>query len=299
MPASLNPAGRQLIAALPTAFDENGDLDLDAVRATCELAAGSRADGAFVAGTTGEFLALEASERRQLLAIAKDSLGDKRLIAHIGAASARQAICFAQDAAELGITEFALLTPAYLPASADATLRFYQEVAQRIPPEGKLYAYLFRARTTTEVDADTLGRIADVAPVVGVKVSGESLETCQMYLAATPPGFEVFTGSDAEYSQVAAAGLTGVVSGISSCFPEPFDALNRALATGDPAGIGRADRLVQEVVGAVAGDIARIKTVLAMRGIGTAVTRQAMDVVSDGVRANLRRLLDEVAGLPR
>jgi 4-hydroxy-tetrahydrodipicolinate synthase len=231
--------------------------------------------------------------------VAQSALGGKRLIAHIGAASARQAIAAAQDAAEVGATEFALLTPLYLPASADATVRFYEEVAATLPSGSRLYAYLFRARTTTEVSAGTLRRIADIAPLVGVKVSAESLTTCQDYKAAVPSEFEVFTGSDAEYAVVSRSGLTGVVSGIASCFPEPFDALNRALADGDSGRIDEADATVQEVVGAVAGDIARIKTVLAFRGIGTAVTRQATDVVSDEVREGLRRLLDDVVGRPQ
>jgi 4-hydroxy-tetrahydrodipicolinate synthase len=285
--------------ALPTAFDSEGDLDTGSVRATCELAAASLADGAFVGGTTGEFLALERGERRELFEVAQSALGDKRLIAHIGAPSARQAIAAAQDAAEVGVTEFALLTPLYLPSSADATVRFFDEVASTLPAGSRLYAYLFRARTTTRVSADTLRRIADIAPLVGVKISAETLETCQDYKAALRPEFEVFTGSDAEYALVSQSGLTGVVSGIASCFPEVFDALNRALAAGDPDRIHEADATVQKVVAAVAGDIARIKTVLALRGVGTPVTRQAMDLVSHEVRTELRQFVDDVVDRPQ
>jgi len=294
--ASANPPGRQLMVALPTAFDETGGLDTGSVKATCELAATSLADGAFVGGTTGEFLALGRSERREILEVARSGLGAKRLVAHIGAPSARQAIEAANDAAEVGVTEFALLTPLYLPASGDATVRFYEQVAAALPSGSRLYAYLFRARTTTEVSVDTLRRITEIAPLVGVKVSGETLARCQEYKAAARPDFEVFTGSDSEYAVVARAGLTGVVSGIASCFPEPFDALNRALSDGDADVISEADTVVEEVVSAVGGDIARIKTVLELRGIGTAATRQAMDPVSEEVRANLARLLEQVAG---
>jgi len=296
MPASANPFGRQLIVALPTAFDGDGALDPGAVRASCELAAGSMSDGAFVGGTTGEFLALEREERAALLAAAKAGLGDKRVIAHLGAASARQAIALARDAMELGITEFALLTPLYLPASQDATVRFYEQVAAVLPTGSRLYAYLFQARTSTEVTADVLRRIADVAPVVGAKISGETLTTCQEYASAVGPQLEVFTGSDADYATVNGAGLAGVVSGVASCLPEPFDALNHALAAGDGAGIADADAAVQRAVRAVAGDIARIKAILAMRGIGSAVTRQAIDIVPDAVRAELEAVLRDASG---
>ena len=297
--ASANPPGRQLMVALPTLFDGTGGLDTGSVKATCELAADSLADGAFVGGTTGEFLALERKERQEILEVAQSGLGAKRLIAHIGAPSARQAVAVANDAAEIGAKEFALLTPLYLPASADATVRFFEEVATALPSGSRLYAYLFRARTTTEVTVETLRRIADIAPLVGVKVSGETLARCQEYKAAVRPDFEVFTGSDREYASVAEAGLTGVVSGIASCFPEPFDALNRALAADDAERIHEADATVQEVVSALAGDIAQIKAVLALRGIGTVATRQPMDPVSEEVRAHLGRLLDHVAGASR
>lgn len=296
MATSANPDGRQLIAALPTPFDADGALDTTSVRAVCELTAASLADGAFVGGTTGEFLALERSERLALFEAAKDGLGDKRLIAHIGAGSARQAIAIAKDAAALGVTEFALLTPLYLASPPDATVRFYEEVSATLPHESRLYAYLFRERTTTEVSVDTLRRIAAVSPVVGVKISGESLRTCQEYKAGLGPAFEVFTGSDGDYARVSDAGLTGVVSGVASCFPEPFDALNRALAGGDPERIAQADAAVQDAVAVVSGNIARIKTALVWRGIGTAVTRQAMDAVPDHVRMELRRVLGASGG---
>ncbi|MGO4341187.1 dihydrodipicolinate synthase family protein [Pedococcus sp. 2YAF34] len=291
MPVSLNPSGRQLIAALPTAFDSEGTLDTGAVRASCELVAASSCDGAFVGGTTGEFLALERDERAALLAAARAGLGGRRLIAHLGAASARQAMAVARDAVELGVTEFALLTPLYLPASPDATVRYFEQVAAVLPAGTRLYAYLFQARTSTEVTAAVLRRITDTVPVVGAKISGETLATCRHYADILGPEFEVFTGSDADYGVVGRAGLVGVVSGVASCLPEPFDALNRALELGDADAIREADAAVQRAVQAVAGDIARIKTVLALRGIGSSVTRQAMDLVPDAVRAELGSVL--------
>jgi len=51
-----------IFSAVPTLFGPGGELDLDANRALHKFVAGW-VDGLFVAGTTGEFPALEDAER--------------------------------------------------------------------------------------------------------------------------------------------------------------------------------------------------------------------------------------------
>jgi Dihydrodipicolinate synthetase family len=54
-----------VFSAVPTLFGEDGQVDLDANRAQYKLVAGL-VDGLFVAGTTGEFPALDDAERLSL-----------------------------------------------------------------------------------------------------------------------------------------------------------------------------------------------------------------------------------------
>lgn len=294
--AGANRVGRQLFAALPSPFLANGEVDGQTMTRFAGLVNRSSADGAFVAGTTGEFLALEQTERRALVVAALQGLGDKRLVVHIGAPSVRQCVALARDAADVGVTEMALMTPLFLPTGADAVVRFFDEVARGLAHGVRLYAYLFRVRTNVEVSPGTLRRIASVAPLVGVKVSGESLETCVAYKEALGAEFEVFTGTDGDYGRAGVAGLHGVVSGVASCLPEVFDGLNRALGSGDGAAVAAAQTAVRDAVGVMnGGDIARIKATLRLRGMGTGRVRMPMDEVSEAVRAELAGVVERAA----
>ena len=79
-----------VFSAVPTLFGASGELDPDANRALYKLVAGL-VDGLFVAGTTGEFPALEDAERLALFEMALAEAGPDRVIAHIGAPDARHA----------------------------------------------------------------------------------------------------------------------------------------------------------------------------------------------------------------
>ena len=77
-----------VFSAVPTLFGPGGELDLEANRALYGFVAGL-VDGLFVAGTTGEFPALDDEERLALFELALEQAGPDRVIVHIGAADAR------------------------------------------------------------------------------------------------------------------------------------------------------------------------------------------------------------------
>ena len=107
-----------VFSAVPTLFGSDGELDLTANRALYAQLAGL-VDGLFVAGTTGEFPALDDAERLSLFELALAAAGPDRVIAHIGAPDARHAARLAQAAIGLGATRLAAITPYYLPARPD------------------------------------------------------------------------------------------------------------------------------------------------------------------------------------
>ena len=277
--------GRRLLVAVPTMFTPSGTLDLDATTRVGESVARSRADGAFVAGSTGEFLALDADEWQAVVAAQRAALGRKRLVAHIGAGSARQVVALLERGLAVGVTEVAALTPLYLPATRSATLEHFRAISEAAAGRARVYVYLFQARTGTAVTGEELARIAELPGIVGAKVSGCDLPTVRAYRRATPPEFEVFTGTDGDLPRAQANELDGVVSGVAAGFPATFDRLLVALGSGDRAALAAARAELVEVIALVAGDIGRIKVALAARGIGTPTVRMAIEAPSAGLVA--------------
>ena len=104
-----------VFSAVPTLFSPGGELDPDANRALYKLVAGL-VDGLFVAGTTGEFPALEDAERLSLFELALAEAGPDRVIAHIGTPDARHAARLARAAVAGGGPPHPPLPPDVTPA---------------------------------------------------------------------------------------------------------------------------------------------------------------------------------------
>ena len=253
-----------IFAAVPTLFGPGGELDLDANRALYKFVAGW-VDGLFVAGTTGEFPALEDAERLSLLELALAEAGCDRVIAHIGAPDARHAGRLAQAAVALGATRIAAITPYYLPARSDELIAHYRAIRDAASgPE--LYAYVFPERTGLPVSPILFARVAETAGLAGAKISGSAAGELAGYVAAAP-GLRFFSGNDANPAATMRAGGAGVISGRSSAYPEVYAALQH-----EPRAQETLDRIV-----ALGASVGRLKHALWLRGLGSGAARMTVD----------------------
>ena len=84
-------APASLLSATPVPFENNGDLDEKGQEALFRHLKDVGIPGVFVAGTTGEFTALDDDERAAVLRAALTVYGADAVYAHVGAAAARQA----------------------------------------------------------------------------------------------------------------------------------------------------------------------------------------------------------------
>ena len=213
---------RDILTAIPTAFDADGSLDLEGSRAIFRYAARSGNEGAFVLGTTGEFPAIDDREFRDVVEAAIAELDDvTRVVVHVGAPSAFEAVRRVRIARELGAREFAAITPYYFVSSDEALYAYYAALSEAVG-DGELYVYNYPKRTGNDVSPELLARIARLPNVVGVKASELTLDQIAAYRAAAPDGFVVYTGADRDLVAAGERGADGVVSGVSSVLPKPF-----------------------------------------------------------------------------
>ena len=80
-----------LLSAVPVPFDTNGDLDVKGQETLLRHLKDTGIGGVFIAGTTGEFTALDDDERAVVLGAALEVYGADAVYTHVGAAAARQA----------------------------------------------------------------------------------------------------------------------------------------------------------------------------------------------------------------
>lgn len=268
---------RDVLTAVPVAFHEDGALDLDGSREILQYVARSGNEGAFVLGTTGEFPSLSFEERGQLVELSLRELADHmRVVVHVGASSEYEVLRLIAQARALGAREIAVLTPFYLPATDDALRDFFAAVSAA--SDGlDVYVYVYQKRSGNFVSVELMAELARLANIVGAKVSEEPLELIAQYRAVVPAEFVLYTGADRELAKAADFGAQGVVSGISSVLPKPFRALISAAESGDAVALEAAQRDVDVVVDAIAGNMGRMKAAYAELGINGGTTRMAIE----------------------
>jgi len=280
-----------VFSAVPTLFSSDGEVDLDANRALYKLA-GGLLDGLLIAGTTGEFPALDEGERLSLIELALAEAGPERVIAHVGAPDARHSARLARAAAALGATQLAAITPFYLPVRPDELTAHYGRIRQAVPGV-QLYAYIFPERTGLRVPPEMFATVASAAELAGAKLSGSAAAELPGYVAAAPE-LRLFSGDDSNPAATMRAGGAGLISGRSSAYPEVYAALTASLAAGDDDAAARHQRVLDRIV-ALGASIGRLKHALQLRGLGGTTARMTVDppdaAVSAAIAAEVAALL--------
>lgn len=280
-----------IVTAIPTAFRRDGNLDLEGSRDIFRFVAESGNEGAFILGTTGEFPALDVAEFTALVEAALEQLAARmRVIVHVGRPSAFEAVRLTHIARELGAREFAALTPYYLTSTEDSIYEYYREVSEAVG-DGRLYVYIYPARSGNVVSPELLVRLAELPNVVGAKLSELSLDELAAYRAVVPADFDLYTGADRDLIAAVDAGAQGVISGVSSVTPKPFRALADAGRAGDAEAIAAAQRMVDDVVSIIGGDMARMKEGYRVLDVTDAYCRMAIAEPTPAERDEVSRVV--------
>lgn len=317
MPDTAQPSATQpstarraeVLAATPTLFTPTGELDEAANAALFEHLAGL-VDGVFVAGTTGEFPALHRAERLRLAELALATFGPDQVVVHVGAASTRDAVAFTESAVALGARRLAALTPYYLPADTDAVRSHFAAITAAAggAPAGSaagsaaggaaggaaVYGYLFPDRSGVDVTPADYADVVATTGLAGAKLSGAAAARFAEYRAALPPSTQLWSGADTTLASVVRGGGSGIVSGLSAAFPEPFTALADAVAAGDAEAERTAQARADEVLAALGGTVEGIKLAVHLGGLGSAVTRMPHPAIPSDARARIAALATPV-----
>jgi 4-hydroxy-tetrahydrodipicolinate synthase len=279
-----------VLSAVPTPFATDGSLDLAGARRLFGFVA-DRVDGLFVAGTTGEFPALDDDERLSLVELALEVAGPDRVIAHIGAPDSYRAARLARSAVSLGATRIAAITPFYLAPSPAEVTDYYLRIREAAP-SAELYAYIYPERTGVTVTPPQFCEMADKAGLAGAKFSGAAASDVAA-CAAARPALRIFSGDDTDLAATLRAGGAGIISARSAAYPEVFSALSAALADGDGAvGDGAAARQADvTAIAALGSSIGLIKEALRLRGFGPMAARMPVAFPDEATAARIAELV--------
>ncbi|HWA01529.1 MAG TPA: 4-hydroxy-tetrahydrodipicolinate synthase [Caulobacterales bacterium] len=155
------------IPALITPF-RNGIVDERAFQALVErqIAAGSHA--LVPCGTTGESATLSHEEHRRVVALCVEAAAGKvPVIAGAGSNSTEEAIGLARHAKSVGADAILSVAPYYNKPSQEGLYAHFKAINDAV--DIGIFVYNVPGRTVVDISVETLGRLAKLKNVIGVK----------------------------------------------------------------------------------------------------------------------------------
>lgn len=201
----------RLHTAMVTAFDDEGQLDLDRQTAIIEHLIETRTETIVVAGTTGESPTLTQGEKLKLfehtLQVAK---GRVKVIAGTGSNNTVESIELTRRAEDLGVDGIMLVTPYYNRPNQEGLYQHFRAIAESTSLPVMLYNV--PGRTGVNMTAETVCRLAEVPNISMVKEASGDLGQMTEIIRNTPDDFLLYSGDDSLILPVLAIGGHGVVS---------------------------------------------------------------------------------------
>ena len=205
-------------------------------------------DGFILAATTGEALTLDEAELERMVAVVADAVaGERPVFLGLSGSDTRKLVRRLEETAAWPIDGYLISCPYYSRPSQEGLSRHFEALAERTRKPIALYNIPYR--TGVNLANETLFRLAELEPIVGVKdccaVPAQSFEL----LRRRPAGFSVMTGEDALFFSALAHGADGGILASAHVDPEGFAAVRTTLLSGDRE---RALRLWTDLVEVVA-----------------------------------------------
>ena len=284
---------RGSLTALITPF-RGGAVDTRALGDLVEAQIAGGTNGLVPCGSTGESATLTHEEHVEVVKhVVRVARGRVPVIAGTGSNSTAEAIRLTRGAEEAGADGALLISPYYNRPTQDGIYRHYAAVAEatKLP----VIVYNIPGRTASNIAPETIGRLARIPNVVGVKEATGSLAQVVETIAAAGPDFAVYAGDDILTLPIIAAGGRGAISVAGNVMPREFADLCTALLAGDLERGRKAMYHLLPLMRAMSLEVNPIpvKTALALMGRCAEEFRLPLTPMSAGARTKLESVLRE------
>jgi len=295
---------RGAFTALVTPFTPDGALDETAFVRLVERQLDLGIDGLVPVGTTGESPTTTHDEDDRIIAltvaaVARHGLtGRVPVIAGTGSNNTATVVEATQRAKAFGADAALVVAPYYNKPDQRMLEAHYRTVAD----EGGLPVVVYNVpgRTSCNVDATTLLRLAEHPGIIAVKEASANLEQIMTILRDRPAGFSVLSGDDSWTYSLLALGGDGVISVASNEIPAEMARLCALARAGDWTG-ARAlhERLLDLMrINFISPNPVPVKAALAEMGLISDVLRQPLLPLADELRPRLFEVMAALGLLP-
>lgn len=238
------------IVALVTPMHEDGAVAWDALDELIEWHVQSGTHGIVPMGTTGESATLDTEEHLQVIKRTIDRVaGRVPVIAGTGSNATAEAIHQTQEAEAAGADACLLVTPYYNRPTQEGLFRHYAAIAEATAVP--IVLYNVPPRTGCDLAAETVGRLATIDGIVGIKdACGDATRVTDIRAAVAATAVEDFfilSGEDSQTLQMMQLGAVGTISVTANVLPAQMAEFCAAYLRGDTERAAVIDRSLQPV----------------------------------------------------
>ena len=231
------------IPALVTPFGENG-VDFDALKAIVEWHIEQGSHGVVAVGTTGESPTLTHEEHEEVVKVATETAAKRiPVIAGAGSNNTDESLRLVKFAKSVGADAVLVVTPYYNKPTQQGLCEHYKALHDSC--EIPIIIYNIPGRSVIDMNPDTMGRLARLKRIVGVKDATGDVARVSKQRQTCGDDFIQLSGEDASALGFNAHGGIGCISVTANVAPKLCAEFQNALLEGNyAAALEYQDRLM-------------------------------------------------------
>ena len=234
-----------------TAFDANGNLDVQANKNVWDHLIKGGVDGLVIMGSTGEFFSMTTEQKKELIKLVVEHV-NKRTKVYIGTScmTVEDTVELSNFAIEAGADAVMIISPYYFALSDESVEFFYDKVAEA--EKGDIYLYNFPDRTGHDLTPEiTLNLLRKHKNIVGFKDTVSEMGHTRKLMTTVLkefPDFIVLSGFDENFVHNILCGGSGCIGGLSNLCPELFADWVKAINAKNMDEVARIQKIVDKLM---------------------------------------------------
>ncbi len=280
------------LVALVTPMLSDGSIDYSNLEALIDFHVKQGTNALVIAGTTGESATLTAEEHCELLSRSYEIINQRLpMIAGTGANSTAEAIELTKCAKKANAEASLLVTPYYNKPTQKGLILHHQAIADAVDIPQILYNV--PGRTACDMQAETVGELAKVRNIVGIKEATGSMGRLADIKKLVSNDFALLTGDDSTTCEFILNGGHGAISVTANVVPANMAAMCRLAFEGKEVEARRADAEIADLhrLLFVESNPIPVKWAVSQMGFGEINLRLPMTVLAEEYQQPLREAL--------
>lgn len=284
-----------VLTAMITPFTADGEVNYAVTEKLAVHLADHGTDTIVVCGTTGESPTLSWDEEFELFRVVKSAVAGKaKVMAGTGSNSTAEAIEATQKAAKMGLDGSLQVVPYYNKPPQSGLYQHFKAIAES--SDLPLMLYNVPGRTSQNLQAETVARLAKIPNIVAIKEASGNLDQVSQIRRMTPPEFAIYSGDDSLTLPMLAIGAKGVVSVASHLVGDRLQQMIRAFESGQ---VQKATQIHLELLSLfkvlfVTTNPIPVKAAMSLQGWQVGDLRLPLCAPDDAVRDQVMQVISEL-----